>query len=56
MKESWTYETCKEAAKKYNNRFDFSHKSSHTYLLSTKNGWLDEFIPPKTHKKVKILV
>lgn len=52
----WTYEKCKEAAKNYTNRFDFSHKCSHAYLLSTKNGWLDEFIPLKINKKIKELV
>lgn len=39
----WTYETCKEEAKKYDNIRDFSIKSSRAYRVSLDNGWLDEF-------------
>ncbi|MFW6219427.1 MAG: GIY-YIG nuclease family protein [bacterium] len=39
----WTYETCKEAAKKCKTRFEFSRKYSRAHTISSKNGWLDEF-------------
>jgi hypothetical protein len=41
----WNYLTCKEESLKYNNRFDFSHKCSSAYFISSKNNWLDEFYP-----------
>lgn len=43
----WNYETCKNESIKYNTRFDFSHKSSGAYFVSTKNNWLDDFYPKK---------
>lgn len=42
-KKFWTYETCKEEAKKYDNIKDFSLKSSRAYRVSLDNGWLDDF-------------
>lgn len=44
-KNYWNFENCKEAAKKYNTRFDFSHKCSGAYFVSKKNNWLDAFYP-----------
>jgi predicted GIY-YIG superfamily endonuclease len=44
----WNYETCKEEAKKYNNRGEFSKNKPHSYSISLKNGWLDEFMPKKS--------
>ena len=44
-KDYWTYEKCKEAAIHCDTRFEFSHKYSHAYLTSSRNNWLDEFIP-----------
>jgi|ERR1035437_854937 hypothetical protein len=41
----WNYETCKKAALKYSNRFDFSHKCSSAYFISSNNNWLNEFYP-----------
>jgi len=41
----WTYDTCKDAASQCKSRFEFSHKYSHAYLTSTKNNWLNEFMP-----------
>lgn len=46
----WNHETCREASLKYNNRFDFSHKCSSAYFVSSNNYWLNEFYP----KNVKI--
>lgn len=43
----WNYVTCKEASLKYNNKFDFSHKCSSAYFVSSKNNWLNEFYPNK---------
>lgn len=39
----WTYEKCKEEAKKYTTRIDFHDKSSGAYRASVKNGWIDSF-------------
>jgi hypothetical protein len=39
----WTYENCKEEAKKYVTRTEFSKNSSRAYFKSWKKGWLNEF-------------
>jgi isopentenyldiphosphate isomerase len=38
----WTKEKCKEEALKYNSRSDFQKNSGSVYVVSRKNGWLDE--------------
>lgn len=44
----WNYETCKKASENYSSRFDFSHKCSGAYFISSKNNWLDDFYPKTT--------
>ena len=41
----WTYEKCKEEALKYKTRNEFKTKNQSAYIVSVKNGWIDEFIP-----------
>jgi hypothetical protein len=38
----WSYDKCKEEALKYNNRTEFNKNSHYCYIISYKNGWLDE--------------
>jgi predicted GIY-YIG superfamily endonuclease len=44
-KNYWDFDSCRDAAKKYNTRYDFSHKCSGAYFVSKKNNWLDIFYP-----------
>lgn len=44
-KGKWTYDTCKEDAKKYHSRSEFKKCSSRAYKTTLKNKWLDEFFP-----------
>lgn len=46
----WTYDRCKEEAKKYSQRSHFCKNSSGAYNASYRNGWLDEFFPIKQKK------
>lgn len=41
------YENCKEEAKKYKNRTEFSKKKQNAYQSSLKNKWIDDFFPIK---------
>ena len=41
----WTYEACKEAAKKCTSKEDFKKRYSRAHNVSIKNKWLDEFFP-----------
>ena len=41
----WNYDTCKEEAKKYKSRGEFSEKNGSAYAVCSKNKWLDEFFP-----------
>lgn len=43
----WTYEACKEAARKCSSRSEFVKLYKGAYEVSRKNGWLNEFIPQK---------
>lgn len=47
----WTYDRCKEEAKKYSKRSHFCKSSSGAYDASCRNGWLDEFFPIKRKNK-----
>ena len=53
----WTYETCKEEARKYTRRVDFMKGSSGAYRIAYKNEWIkdyDWFKRPEPHNKGKI--
>lgn len=39
----WTYERCKEEAKKYSGRRSFQKSNSSAYNNAYKNGWLDQW-------------
>ena len=39
----WTYDRCKEKSLECTSRMDFKKKYPYPYVLSIKNGWLDEF-------------
>ncbi len=39
----WTYETCKEEARKYTRRVDFMKGSSGAYRIAYKNEWIKEY-------------
>lgn len=39
----WTYETCKEEARKYTRRVDFQRGSSGAYRIAYKNEWIKEY-------------
>ena len=39
----WSYDTCKEEAKKYTSRGDFAKNSRVAYRVARKNGWLEEY-------------
>lgn len=41
----WTYDTCKEAAKKCTSKEDFKKKYSRAHNVSITNKWLNEFFP-----------
>ena len=41
----WTKETCREEAKKYKNRWEFSRGSGRAYHIAMTNGWIDEIMP-----------
>ena len=41
----WSYDSCKEEAKKYDSRGSFAKGSKAAYLKAWKSGWLDEFYP-----------
>lgn len=43
----WTYEACKEEAKKYNGKYDMRKGNQSAYWASVKNGWIDEFFENK---------
>ena len=43
----WTYEACKEEAKKYNGKYDMKLGNQSAYKTSVKNGWIDEFFENK---------
>lgn len=43
----WTYETCKEEASKYAKLKDFRIAKNRAYLVSVRNGWIDEFFKDK---------
>lgn len=47
----WTYENCKEEAKKYWKRSEFKKGKLNAYLIASKNNWLDEFFPKKQKKE-----
>ena len=47
---SWTYETCKAEAAKYEKRSQFKAGAPGAYTKSKKNGWLDEFFPKNSRK------
>jgi len=61
----WTYEKCKNLALKCTSRMDFKNKYSFPYVISIRNGWLDEICShmieirkPKgywTYEKCKII-
>ena len=42
---SWTYETCKVEAAKYEKRSQFKSAQPGAYTKSRINGWLDDFFP-----------
>ena len=44
---SWTYETCKAEAAKYEKRSHFKAGAPGAYKKSRTNGWLDEYFPKK---------
>lgn len=46
----WTYETCKEEAKKYDCRYHMRLGCPAAYWPSVRNGWITEFFP-QTKKK-----
>lgn len=46
----WTYETCKEEAKKYDCRYHMRLECPAAYWPSVRNGWIKEFFP-QTRKK-----
>ncbi len=41
-------ENCRKEAMKYTKRVDFSRNAQTAYKISIRNGWIDEFFPPKT--------
>lgn len=43
MKKKWNYNTCYDEAKKYNSRSEFAAKSSASYKVACKNGWLSDY-------------
>ena len=43
----WTYETCRNEARKYKNRRHFQKGSMAAYTKAWKHGWLDEFFQNK---------
>ena len=43
----WTYEKCKEEAKKYKNRSEFKMKNGSAYNAALKQHWLNTFFPKK---------
>ena len=47
----WDYNTCKEEAKKYSSRSEFSKKSPAAWRNAKKNGWIEEYfwLIPKKH-------
>lgn len=47
-----TFKTCKETAKKYNSRKEFSIKSKSAYQVSTKNKWLDDICKHMTSTRL----
>lgn len=44
-KNYWNYDTSNEASLDCKNRFSFQKKYTQGYIVSLKNGWLDEFFP-----------
>lgn len=42
-KGKWTYETCKEEAKKYKSRGEFCIKNGSAYDVARTNGWLNDY-------------
>lgn len=42
-KRKWTYEACRELAKKYNTRWEFGEENSGAYHACLKYHWLDSF-------------
>lgn len=49
----WTKENCREEAKKYKTRSEFSFKCNRAYRVSLDNGWLEEFGFPPKHNYTK---
>lgn len=39
----WTYNTCKEEAKKYKSRTEFGKKCGGAYYAAIRNGWIEEY-------------
>lgn len=39
----WTYERCKEEAKKYKTKIDFRICSTSAYVIAKRNGWLNDY-------------
>lgn len=46
----WTYEVCKEEAKKYKSREEIKKKCQSCYTACKKNGWLHEFFGDLVNK------
>lgn len=49
----WTYETCKEEAKKYDCRYHMRLRCPAAYWPSVRNCWITEFFPQKRKKDDK---
>jgi hypothetical protein len=43
----WTYDACREEAKKYDGKYDMKLGNQSAYKTSVKNGWIDEFFENK---------
>ena len=46
----WTYEACKEEAKKYNSKYEMKTKCQPAYSSAVRNDWIDEFFEDKKKK------
>lgn len=49
----WTYELCKNEAKKYKNRYDYQSNSHSSYNSALKNKWLDDICSHMIQKRKK---
>ena len=46
-RKKWTYDVCKRVSVEAKGRLDMRKKYAGAYHASLKNGWLDDFFPPK---------